>query len=104
SPPSRCPPPARTRRDEVVESHDATPRKGPRRVAAVGRTSLPTARSFLSPTTGLCVAGQGLPVVGVLRRDQLLGTGRLPLMTRVTTTLGECGLAIPCCWGPRTNR
>ena len=43
-------------------------------------------------------------MVRVLRRDELLGTGRLPLMTRVTTTLGECGSVIPCCLGPRTNR
>lgn len=49
-------------------------------------------------------AGQGLSMVGDLRRDQLLGTGRLPLMTRVTTTLGECGWVIPCCFGPSTNR
>lgn len=50
------------------------------------------------------VSGQGVSVVGVLRRDQLLGTGKLPWMTRVTTTLGECGSVIPCCLGPRTNR
>lgn len=42
--------------------------------------------------------------VGVLRRDQLLGTGKFPLMTRVTTTLGDCGSVIPCCLGPRVNR
>lgn len=43
-------------------------------------------------------------VVGVLRRDQLLGTGRLPLMTRVTTTDGEWDWFMPCCCGLRTNR
>lgn len=68
-------------------------------------------RGLDDKTSGQCgggavggAAGQGVSVVGVLRRDQLLGTCKLPLMTRVTTTLGECGSVIPCCLGPRTNR
>lgn len=45
-----------------------------------------------------------LLVVGVLRRDQELGVGMLPLTMRTVTRLGASGLSSPCRRGSKVNR
>lgn len=86
----------------------------PRSLDRVGRLFVPSISPSWVSAGSVCgqpqsVAGPSGPeglvsTVGVLRRDQLLGTGRLPLTTRVTTTDGEWGSVMPCCWGLRTKR